>query len=212
MKFSSLHKHFATLILAIIVAACGIQPVEMTDTPDRDSVITRRPADATAHAEQLRASGVKPLSGQNIAYTLDQLEAQLRRSFAGTVASITRQNGKLLLRCPTNQVFNLQSDLMHEEFSAKLDVVARTLQQHPALYVQVGVHVDSAGGQRMNFRTTEDQLTQIVDRLVAGNVPESHILATAFGESDLLVEVGGAEEREVNNRVEFLFHAVTAAD
>ncbi len=203
-------RHLIMLALILSIAACGITPVSEPPSDDRSSVLPRRVVDSASRAEQLRDAGVEPLSGQNIAYTMDRLEASLRRVFAGSSASVIREPGRLLIRSNLSQVISLQTGNLQPEFTPQLESIAEILPQFPSVFIEIGVHTDSAGGQRLNYRNSESQVSLIAEYLLDQNVPASHLVLHAFGESSLLVTEGSAAERAINYRVEFVFLPVTS--
>ncbi|MCG8432764.1 MAG: OmpA family protein [Gammaproteobacteria bacterium] len=178
-------------------------------TESANEVITEpNQVDHAAYSERLSATGITPLVGSNIAYTLDQVEVKLRRLVKDLAPEMTREDDNLLVRVSLEDAFT--EEQLNPDFRSLLNAVAIVLQEHPAVFLQISAHADRMGSDRANRRRTEQHADAAAQYLGGRGIPLSHIMPVAYGESRPLIDKNTPAARKRNRRIELLFLPVTA--
>ena len=84
-----------------------------------------------------------------------------------------------------------------------LDEVARVMQQHPDLLVEVQGHTDATGGDDVNRRLSADRASSVMRYLERKGVPARRLHARGFGPAVPIGDNATDAGREMNRRVEF---------
>ena len=86
----------------------------------------------------------------------------------------------------------------------KVDEVARYLQQHPDVNVQVDGYTDSIGSDAYNLKLSERRAKAVRDALVADGVSADRITMRGLGKANPVADNDTAEGRAENRRVEIV--------
>ena len=90
----------------------------------------------------------------------------------------------------------------------QLNEIARFLENHPNVLLEIGGHTDAQGSRRQNLKLSHNRANNIRTFLLerSGNIAETRIKAQGFGSMKPIVEPEKTEEdRSINRRVEFHF-------
>jgi len=90
------------------------------------------------------------------------------------------------------------------EAQARLEEVARHLQQNPALEIEIRGFTDSLGERRDNLRLSGRRCGLIRDYLVELGIEDGRLTLVAFGEDDQAADNSTREGRRMNRRVELV--------
>ena len=90
------------------------------------------------------------------------------------------------------------------EAMARLEEVARHLQQNPALEIEIRGFTDSLGERRDNLRLSGRRCGLIRDYLVELGIEDGRLTLVAFGEDDPAADNSTREGRRMNRRVELV--------
>ncbi|MEL7238002.1 MAG: OmpA family protein, partial [Planctomycetota bacterium] len=98
--------------------------------------------------------------------------------------------------------FAYKSDDLTPDSEQKLRDAAAWLAVHPDVFVELGGHTDSVGGQRYNQPLSERRARQVLDYLVELGVPSAQLSATGYGQLQPIAGNDTDEGRALNRRVE----------
>lgn len=92
--------------------------------------------------------------------------------------------------------------------AAELDKVAQLLNDNPGMKLQLGSHTDARGSERYNLKLSQLRAESARNYLVSKGVESARIIATGYGESQLLIHCPEADctpaEHRQNRRTEIL--------
>ena len=88
---------------------------------------------------------------------------------------------------------------------AKLERIARLLDEHPGVRVEIEGHTDALGPARDNLALSQRRANAVRDALVAAGVERGRLVAYGYGEGVPIAENATPEGRARNRRIEFRF-------
>ncbi|MCB4808615.1 OmpA family protein [Tamlana sp. 62-3] len=126
----------------------------------------------------------------------EQARAEERNKIEETIKALDKVN------------FNFSSASMKPEAKATILKLAKILQSHPNLVIEISSHTDSRGAKDFNQKLSEKRLKATIDYLLSLDVNAEHIVGKAFGEDKLLNECDDntkctEAKHKVNRRSEF---------
>ena len=150
----------------------------------------------------LIGAGLGALAGGGVGFYMDQQEAQLRQSLAGSGVQVSRQGETINLNLPGNVTFATDSAFIQPQFFPALDSIAQTLQQYPQTVIDIAGHTDSTGSEAYNQQLSEMRAAAVGDYLAGRGVLPSRILTAGFGETRPVATNETAQGRQANRRVD----------
>jgi outer membrane protein OmpA-like peptidoglycan-associated protein len=98
--------------------------------------------------------------------------------------------------------FESDSDALNDDSRATLGRVARSLQEHESVRVEVGAHTDSTGNADYNMGLSLRRAEAVRNHLIAQGVDPDRLVARGYGETRPLVDNVTEAGRSRNRRVE----------
>ncbi len=117
---------------------------------------------------------------------------------------ISQVDGSLLVRFPSDLLFDFDSAQLDANAEPRLIGLAETLGKHDDLRVLVLGYTDTTGAPAYNAWLSEARARSVRDYLVSQGIPETRIEAAGFGEANPIASNGTATGRRSNRRVEFV--------
>lgn len=137
---------------------------------------------------------------------MDRAETELRSSLAPSaaagVAVERRAPDEIVVRMPSDITFDFNSDRVRGQFASSIQALARTLNAHPGLDVQVVGHADAIGSDDYNQRLSERRARAVGAELMDFGVQYDRIAATGRGEWEPIASNDSEWGRARNRRVE----------
>jgi len=145
--------------------------------------------------------------------TMDKLEAKLRPK---TMAKKPMAKKPMMAAKPrkpekpdVDGIYVVFFDFDSAKITSK---AARVLRKAAAEYhlakprgITITGHTDKAGRSKYNFDLSMRRIESVVKALMVGKVPDSRILATAYGQDRPLVQTKEGKRQKQNRRVEIIF-------
>lgn len=139
--------------------------------------------------------------GAGIGYSLDQQEADLRRTIGNDNVIIRNTGDRLIVTLPQDILFATGSFSVRPDLQRDLQGLAANLQAYPDSRVQVIGHTDSDGDASYNQSLSEQRANAVADVLLREGIPFSRIQTFGQGErqpvADNLTPQGKAQNRRV---------------
>ena len=155
--------------------------------------------------EKAVGAGVGAIAGAAVGQYMDRQERELRSRTQGTGVVIEREGDELLLSVPAGITFPINSAQIQPQFYGTLDQVAQTLAAYPSTLIDVYVHTDPTGGDRINVPLSQNRAQSVAAYLSGRGVNRERIATQGFASSrpiaDNGTEVGRAQNRRVEIRV-----------
>ncbi len=106
---------------------------------------------------------------------------------------------KVVLR---NVFFDTGKWALRPESYPELNRLAQAFQLYPNLVIEISGHTDSQGSDASNLTLSQNRAQSVVDYLVSIGVPQTHLIAKGYGETQPVADNGTPEGRQLNRRVE----------
>jgi outer membrane protein OmpA-like peptidoglycan-associated protein len=158
----------------------------------------------------LIGAGLEGLSGRNISYYMDVLEAKLRPRLRGSGVSVTRVGNQINLNMPRKITFAARSADINADFYKVLDTMAVVLKKYNKTTVDVIGHTDSVGSAKFNQRLSERHARVIAEYLSGRGILPARLLVAGRGESQPVASNSTPEGRDKNRRVDIQVAPITA--
>ena len=142
--------------------------------------------------------------GAGIGYSLDQQEADLRRTIGNDNVLIRNTGDRLIVTLPQDILFPTNSFAVRPDLQRDLQALASNLQAYPGSNVQIIGHTDSDGDASFNQRLSEQRANAVADVLLREGIPFSRIQTFGRGESQPVADNLTAQGKAQNRRVEIV--------
>lgn len=142
--------------------------------------------------------------GAGIGYSLDQQEADLRRTIGNDNVVIRNTGDRLIVTLPQDILFPTNSFTVRPDLQRDLQALASNLQAYPGSNVQIIGHTDSDGDASFNQRLSEQRANAVADVLLREGIPFSRIQTFGRGESQPVADNLTAQGKAQNRRVEIV--------
>jgi len=140
--------------------------------------------------------------GGGVGYYMDQQEAQLRQTLAGSGVSVTRVGDTIILNMPGNITFDTDRSDVRSSFYPVLDSVVLVLEKFNQTNVRVSGHTDSTGSQEHNQALSLQRARSVTAYLESRGVAPLRIESVGYGEDRPVADNATAAGRSQNRRVE----------
>lgn len=129
-----------------------------------------------------------------------------------TISSLKGQNDFQLQRMTGCHYYRIPS-ILFEVGTARfldsiqeqtLDKLALILQENPSLRIHIVGHTDSKGSSKKKHRLSEERVNEVIIYLFGEGIELKRLGGEGLGDSQPLVSNDTEENRQINNRVEFL--------
>lgn len=176
--------------------------------PGDSKVAVAKPAASKAAAAKPAARPTPPPLAPDP--ELLTLSSELNAALAGREYELTTTpGGQLLLRLPTQGVFEPEATQCTASAAELLNRIAGVLIAHDRLSAEVSVHTDVIGGALANDSLARQRAEAVVAGLVAGGIDSPRLQVSAGGPREALAANDTAEGRRRNRRVEILMRLAT---
>lgn len=158
-----------------------------------------RPTPTTTATAQ-RTTRTPPVQSVRRTPTLPTAETATATPAAPVFGRLTAGEAVVL-----RNVFFEQSDyrLLPASY-AELDKLVRTLQQQPALRIEIAGHTDNQGDPRLNMALSENRAKVVTNYLIRHGIAEDRLDAKGYGGTRPLTDNASESARAQNRRVEFV--------
>ena len=102
-----------------------------------------------------------------------------------------------------NIFFDTNAFALMESSKAELDIFVDYLKKNDDLFLEIGGHTDSDGGEAANMELSEKRAKSVFDYVVSQGVPASRLTYKGYGESHAIVPNDSAENKAKNRRTAF---------
>jgi outer membrane protein OmpA-like peptidoglycan-associated protein len=157
----------------------------------------------------LIGAGVGAIAGAGVGAYLDRQAEALRRDLAGTGATVTQAQERLVVTLPQDVTFAFDSADIAPDFRPELAQLAATLQQYPESLIDVIGHTDDTGEPAYNQRLSERRAQSVQSALLADGVRPARVAAYGLGETAPVADNATPEGRARNRRVEIVVTPIT---
>jgi peptidoglycan-associated lipoprotein len=99
-----------------------------------------------------------------------------------------------------NILYDLNDYRIREDAAKELDKLAKYLNEHPEVNVELGSHTDSRASEAYNLKLSKKRAEAAVKYIISQGVAPERIKAQGYGESRLLIEEAQTEEEHQLNR------------
>ena len=99
--------------------------------------------------------------------------------------------------------FESNKAVLREKSIETINHIALILEQHPALFIEIGGHTDSDGDDAYNLTLSQKRVDAVKEKLVELGINANRLTAIGYGESKPLVDNNSQENKQLNRRVEF---------
>lgn len=100
--------------------------------------------------------------------------------------------------------FDQSSYRMRPESFEQLDKLVRTLQNEPALNIEIAGHTDNVGDRRLNQSLSENRAKIITNYLITKGIPETRLRHAGYGDTHPAAPNDVEDNKRRNRRVEFV--------
>jgi outer membrane protein OmpA-like peptidoglycan-associated protein len=149
-------------------------------------------------------AGVGALVGGAIGANLDDQEAELRRSMAGSGADIRNDGQRLTVILPESVTFATDSSVVNPAFRPALARVSDSLARYRNSTVRVVGHTDNVGTAAYNQQLSEDRALSVARILIGNGTSSSRISYAGRGFNEPVASNSTAAGRAQNRRVEII--------
>ena len=109
--------------------------------------------------------------------------------------------GKIIVL--NNVFYDFDRATLRPESTTELDVLAKLLEENPALRIELGSHTDDKGADEYNQRLSEQRASSVVVYLLGKGIAPARLVAKGYGETIPLATNETEEGRQQNRRTEF---------
>lgn len=99
-------------------------------------------------------------------------------------------------------LFELGSDKLTAASRNNLNGIAQSLAAQPDIYIEVAGNTDSTGNDDYNLKLSQQRAEAVRDYLVQQGIPQDHISAKGYGETNPIADNKTISGRAMNRRVE----------
>ncbi|KJD32972.1 hypothetical protein PK35_08325 [Tamlana nanhaiensis] len=164
-----------------------------------EQLYQERVNDSIAFAQEQEKALQEKLAKEKEQARLAQIEKEKEQAKAEELKSI---EDAIKLLDKVN--FNFSSAVVKTASKNTILKLAKILEQHPNLVIEISSHTDSRGSKAFNQKLSEKRLKSTIDYLLTFDVNPNNIVGKAFGEEKLLNECDDntkcTEEKHLENR------------
>ena len=99
--------------------------------------------------------------------------------------------------------FERRSSTITESSRTTLTQIAKILQEHSQIRIEIGGHTDSRGEKELNRQISQDRANSIKDALISLGINQDRLTAVGYGEDFPIAKDDENGLSEINRRVEF---------
>ena len=140
-------------------------------------------------------------TGAVIGNILDKQAAELRRDFGDNRIQVINTGNELVVRMPSEIVFEVDSAAVRPDLRRDLRVLASNLQRYPASVIEVIGHTDNTGSSSYNQDLSVRRAEAVSFVLVNNGIAPGRVVSIGRGEdapiASNLTEQGRAQNRRV---------------
>ncbi|MEM9143310.1 MAG: OmpA family protein [Bacteroidota bacterium] len=122
--------------------------------------------------------------------------------------ALVRDKERLVIK--TEEIhFDYSMWYLRRESRERLGNVIKVMQENPGMVLEIGSHTDIRGKSEYNRQLSQRRADSVKEYLVKNGIPEDHVIAKGYGESQPIVECPTLancteEDHEWNRRCEFV--------
>lgn len=152
----------------------------------------------------IAASGIVAVPYAEVPTYIDNQAVVLERELHGTGVEVIKRKNQIVLEMPDDVTFAFNKSDIQPRFFVTLNIVARTLNNYPATYVDVNGHTDAIGSYGYNQVLSERRAGSVADYLTYRAVVPARMHVQGFGKTEPIASNATIQGRAANRRVEII--------
>ena len=202
------------LIAAVsgLLTACQTAARAPASVPAPTPAYSMAGTDATAKRVQaMQKKGLKPIPAREVSVYMDSAEHDLISELSDRGFSITRVGNSIHLNMEGSAAFAPNSTALAPKSAAALKRLARIIESHERILIDVTGHTDNEGKAEANRKLSEERARSVAQFLIDEGADGKRFILRGAGAREPIASNRTAKGRAQNRRVEIKLSPFTDA-